>query len=254
MARPQNMRSIARAVSRDVLDLLFPIACVGCGKYTAGSGEHSDAARWLCVSCRGDIRLERSSCIVCGAYSPTGRTCPRCSTETPLTGVVALGQYANPTLRAAVMQLKFKGIRALAEPLGELLARRLVAAGIHRAPTTPMLVPIPLSKARERERGFNQAWLLGEVIGKQVGIPVERPLVRTRNTAHQTSILESPQARRRNVAGAFAIRSSDAGNRLPARVILVDDVLTTGATMTEAASILAAAGVTEIWAAVVARG
>jgi predicted amidophosphoribosyltransferase len=199
--------------------------------------------------------------------------------ETPLTGVVALGRYADPTLRAAVTHLKFKGIQELAEPLGELLGRRLVAAGLHRAPTMPILVPIPLAKARERERGFNQAWLLAEVIGKHLGIPVEHPLVRTKATSPQTSILKSPHARRRNVAGAFAhadtpLRPPHSAQALrgrpgyaehaagqavdllkhATRVILVDDVLTTGATLTEAARVLAAEGSLEIWGAVVARG
>lgn len=205
------------------------------------------------MTCRLHIEPDRPRCVFCNTYSPTGRTCPRCSTGTPLAGVIALGKYANPTLRAAITHLKFKGIQALAEPLGELLARRLVSAGIHRFPSLAALVPIPLAKARERERGFNQAQLLAAVVGKRIGIPVEHPLVRVKKTFPQTSILESPSARRRNVAGAFASRTDTADRCSTSRVILVDDVLTTGATITEATRVLAGMGVTEIWAAVLAR-
>lgn len=266
-----------RAATHDVLDLLFPISCIGCGTYGGNRESHSagatqgrqatgnkdDAERWFCGSCRLRIEGERPRCVVCGTHSPTGRTCPKCSVRTPIGGVIAVGSYADPLLRAAVMQLKFKGVRALAGPLGELLAVRIAAAGVHAAAgSPPILVPVPLHRRRERERGFNQARLLAEAVGTFLRIPVESLLLRTRSTSPQTSIVESPHARQRNVAGAFALRALPKSAVLqtsevrtyPRRVILIDDVLTTGATISEAGKVLAAEGISEIWAAVVARG
>lgn len=272
-----------RAAAHDVLDMLFPISCIGCGTY--GGCRESDTPHptlmrdWLCRECRERIVPVRPTCLICDAYSPTGRTCPKCSVRTPIVGVLAVGSYADPLLRAAVRQLKFKGVRALAGPLGELLARRIAAAGVHAAEGSPrILVPVPLHRRRERERGFNQARLLAEAVGTLLRIPVESPLRRTRSTSPQTSIIESPHARQRNVAGAFALhtlpKSTEHNSETrrgqafapsrpglvarqsceQLRVILVDDVLTTGATLTEAGKVLAAEGITEIWGAVIARG
>lgn len=143
-----------------------------------------------------------------------------------------------------------------------------------------MLVPVPLYPRRERERGFNQARLLAEALAHVLGLSVVEPLSRTRATSPQTSIHEaSASHRRRNVAGAFAAdlqhpllagmhappssdvvgTSSDVGGSTDVgeqigRVILIDDVLTSGATLLEAAATLRAAGIPEVWAAVVARG
>lgn len=240
--------------------------------------QHGDADDWLCGACRERIEPDVPKCLVCKEYAPTGRTCYPCLPKTPLTGTIAVGPYHDPMLRAAIAALKFGGInggiRALAGPLGELLARRVAATGLAKgkrlmadgnadaansrqpsAISDTVLVPLPLHPRRERMRGFNQARLLAEAIGKQLDLPVHDVLVRTRSTAPQTSLRGSAEVRRRNVADAFAISSSPTPNtKIPSRLILVDDVLTSGATLEAAAAVLAGAGVKEIWAAVVARG
>lgn len=218
----------------------------------------TDDERWLCASCRERIAPDRPACVVCGKDSPTGLTHPRCGPKTALTGVLAVGRYADPVLQAAIKHLKFHGVRALAEPLGGLLARRITAIGLTGHGQTTVLIPLPLHPRRERWRGFNQARLLAVAAGRRLGLPVTDTLVRTRATSPQTTILESPRIRRQNVAGAFAVRRPL--SNLPQvissiqRAVLVDDVLTTGATMAEAASVLRAAGAADVWAAVVARG
>ncbi len=190
----------------------------------------------------------RSTCIVCGEPAPTDRTCYACTADTPIAGVVHVGPYRNPVLQSAIKRLKFNAIRALAGPLGDLLARQILAAGL--LPAT--LVPVPLHPRRERERGYNQARLLAVNVGNVLQLPVTNFLTRTRASSPQTSIIESPRARRRNVARVFAPRST--GAPMPERIILIDDVLTTGATLSEAAAVLQAEGSSEVWGAVVARG
>lgn len=246
----------ARILSRTVLDLLFPIACVGCGVYNESDKNTDDGARWLCAACRERIEPEVSRCLVCREHSATGRTCYSCLPKTPLTGTIAVGWYHDPILRAAITALKFRGVRALADPLGVLLARRLIGRGPQAmGHGETALVPLPLYPRRERMRGFNQARLLAKAIGERLDLPVHDALVRTRSTAPQTSLLGSTAVRRQNVARAFALSPLPTpGPQLPPRLILVDDVLTSGATLEAAAAVLADAGAKEIWAAVVARG
>lgn len=243
---PAGPAVVLRTLCRAGLDLLFPIACVGCGRYECG---------WLCADCQAAIGTGHLRCSVCGKSAPTGRTCSACLGKTPLMGVIAVGPYHDPVLQTAIWTLKFHGVRELARVLGELLAGRVVAAGLGTGlASPPLLVPLPLHRRRERARGFNQARLLAEAVATRLHLPWADLLLRTRATSPQTSILESPTARRRNIAGAFALRQPHAQFRMPTRVILIDDVLTTGATLTEAAEVLREAGAPEIWAAVIARG
>ncbi len=261
-----DVLSPLKKASQEILDILFPIACVGCGTYGEGNRDQDtesrdDAERWLCTACREQIEPDRARCVVCKEPSRTGRTCYPCLPRTSLAGTSAVGPYANTTLRTAITALKFRGVRALAHPLGELLARRIAALGVADA----VLIPLPLHAHRERERGFNQARLLADVAGARLGMPVHDILIRTRSTASQTSVWGGARTRRANVADAFAMRTPVAGFRPPEtgnqesgsgnqRVILIDDVLTSGATLDAAARVLVSAGAKEIWAAVIARG
>jgi ComF family protein len=148
----------------------------------------------------------------------------------------AATRYAD-IAREAVHAFKFGGRRRLAEPLGDLMAGIGLAALPGSRPD--FLVPVPLHRRRERERGYNQALLLARRLAWAWGVPVAAGvLTRTGATAPQVD-LDAP-ARRRNVRGAFAVTgwAKIAGLHL----VLVDDVLTTGATVGECARCLVAAG------------
>jgi ComF family protein len=148
-------------------------------------------------------------------------------------------------VREAVLALKLGRPRALARPLGDLVREQCAAT----LPETPdVLVPVPLGRARERERGFNQAALVAERLGERLGIRVRpRWLVRLRATAPQSEL--DADARRKNVTGAFAAPSTVAG----AHVAIVDDVVTTGATVAECARALRRAGARRVGVLAVAR-
>jgi ComF family protein len=140
-------------------------------------------------------------------------------------------------LAVAIQRLKYARRRALADALGILLAERYPFA------PTALLVPVPLHITRLRERGFNQAVLLARRLAAAHGLPVaSRALVRTRPTHAQPGLAAA--ARRTNLAGAFALRPGAvvAGRQ----VVLVDDVLTTGATADACAAVLAAAGAARV--------
>jgi ComF family protein len=149
-------------------------------------------------------------------------------------------------IRDAIHAFKFGGRQALARPLAALLTE-----GSGRPvlpPDVAALVPVPLARARRRERGFNQAALLAERLGAALGVPVRaRWLARVQATQPQTEL--GAAERRANVRGAFAADAAVAGRH----VIVVDDVLTTGATAAECARVLRAAGALRVGVLTVAR-
>jgi len=171
-------------------------------------------------------------------------TCGACVVAPPaFDWARAGGLYAGP-LRDAVQRFKFGRRPALARPLAALVLEQCAAA----VPPRAVLVPIPLARERERQRGFNQAALVAERVARGLGAPLrERWLARTRATAPQTEL--DALERRANVRGAFVASTAAAG----ADVVLVDDVLTTGATAGECARALRAAGAASVGLLTVAR-
>jgi ComF family protein len=164
-----------------------------------------------------------------------------------LEGARAYALY-DDHLRKVVLAFKYKGLRVLAASLGELMARSWPTL----APSDrgiDVVVPVPLHRARERARGFNQAALLSRHLAAWIRRPVvEDALLRTKPTSPQVGL--SPEERRKNVDGAFqCITGSLAGQR----VLLVDDVYTTGSTLEAARAALHGAGVRSVWAYTLAR-
>jgi ComF family protein len=161
-----------------------------------------------------------------------------------LVGVRSVGYYATP-LREAIHALKYSLVRVLAEPLGALLATTLAQCSL----PVNVVVPVPLHRSRQRYRGFNQADLLARALGQRAGLPVVADcLARCRATRSQVGLNASE--RRANVQDAFVC----AGARLRgARVLLLDDVLTTGATLESAAQALLNGGAAGVWALTLAR-
>jgi ComF family protein len=159
----------------------------------------------------------------------------------PVDFAVAAFRYEFPVDRM-IQALKYAGQLAHADALGSALAEVSLAAGRLDA-----LVALPLAAARQRERGFNQAAQIARRVAALRGIALLPGLVRVRDTPPQASLL--PRERARNVRGAFAARRPFTG----LRVAIVDDVMTTGASLHAAARALRAAGAREVGALVVAR-
>ncbi|MBI2624182.1 ComF family protein [Candidatus Parcubacteria bacterium] len=231
-------RFFARLVSAG-FDLLFPRACLGCGA----------EGTWLCRDCALKLpALATLTCLVCGRRRPDGRTYKSCRAKVRLTGTVAALPYADPLARELIHELKYGGIKEVADILAERIVETLRRLGPWLV-TEGMLVPVPLHRRRERERTFNQAELIAEAIAAHLNLRTARLLRRIRWTPSQIE-LRDPALRRQNVAGAFAITPN---HTLPRRVLLVDDVATTGATLDACAQVLRQAGVREVWGVVVAR-
>ncbi len=219
-----------------LLDLLFPLRCLGCGR--EGSV--------LCPSCLPSLpRIELPFCQRCGIPDTEGNLCTAC-TNHPLSidGIRSVFLFKG-TARQLVLQFKYRHLKAAAAPLGQLMADYLRAGPL----PGEVIVPVPLHPKRQRRRGYNQASLLAAEVGRLTGLPVmEDTLVRVRDTAPQARSAGALE-RRINVRGAFECPRELSGER----VILIDDVCTTGATLDACATALKAAGTASVWGFTAAR-
>ena len=254
MHRNELYHRIASQVIAGLVDLVYPPCCLVCG-------ERLDEGVF-CEQCTQGIKaVPPPFCDRCGApISPDRRVCGRCEQGPgpPYEWSQALGQYTG-TLREAIHRLKYNGKRALAEPLGMLLEASIDSSSsplIRRdlpngQAAFDVVVPVPLDAWRMRRRGFNQAERIARVVARERGWRVEADsIVRVRRTRSQTAL--APDARIENVRGAFAARSSMcfAGRT----VLIVDDVVTTGSTVTACADAARSAGATRICVVALARG
>jgi ComF family protein len=225
------------------LPLVLPSACAGCGV---------SGARVICAGCAACLEDPCERCVRCALPLPAGNTrqtalCGQCIAAPPaLDATICVATYAPPA-DAFVIALKFHRQLALAGCLASTLARRALAAGI----VLPDLVaPVPLSSRRLAGRGYNQAWEIARPFARHLRRPAAaRLLARARDTRAQA---ELPAAeRRRNMRRAFEVPVAAA---VHARHIgLVDDVMTSGATLDEAARALKEAGAARVTGFVILR-
>jgi ComF family protein len=217
---------------RDFLgDLFFGGACYVC---------RGQARGMLCGECRAELpRLAGALCPRCALPTPGGASCGRCLAEPPAYDATHAALAYDFPADALVQALKFRGELSLAPILAKLLAEKIL-----RDETPALLIPVPLSAARLRARGFNQAVEIARHLPGKMDITC---CVRERDAVAQ---MELPWAeRQRNVRGAFSCKRVLGG----AHVAVVDDVMTTGATLDEVARTLKKAGAARVVNWVVAR-
>lgn len=196
----------------------------------------------LCAACHRALpRLPQAQCTLCAAPTASGAVCGTCLRRAPRFDRVAAALAYSFPVDALIHAFKYGGNLALAQLFGEILAQRVDEPA-------DAVIPMPLSRERLRSRGFNQAHEIARVVGQRLGIPVlARACRKVADTQPQALLPWSERAR--NVRGAFVC---DLDLR-DVRVAVVDDVMTTGATMNEIARNLRQAGAVRIVAWVVAR-
>lgn len=255
--RLRGVKTVTKAAQRRwwerVLDWFYPPRCGVCRRFCED---------FLCPDCRAQwVTIAPPYCLWCGRpFDPRAKTSPLC-------GLCLQGRYQFDYARSAVRYegigretvhaFKFHRRPQLAQPMGEAMAEVLLRALNADEGLLPegwmrpdFLLPIPLHKRTQRERGYNQAALLARAVGERTGFPVaENLLAQVREMKPQASLGE--KERWENVKGAFAVTDKEV---VKGRIIvLVDDVMTTGATLDEGARVLKGAGAARVYCLTFAR-
>lgn len=230
-----------------LVDILIPPLCVSCKK----EGD------FVCENCLGDINIYKYFvCPICRKRIYEGTLDKKCAYTSGLKRFLGAPlPYTDKTTKKLLLSLKYSRVKSLVHPLSQILIQFLERNGfseiIEKNRDRLTIAPIPLYNFRERERGFNQSYEIAKYIGEYYKIPVEKLLRKNRNTLQQAE-LEQKEKRFANVLGAFSV--ADTSLVKGKIIILIDDVYTTGATMSECARTLRAAGAKEVWGMTVARG
>ena len=221
-----DMQSVFQQIQRrtqQALDIAFPPRCASCKRVGAV----------LCGTCYARLR--------------PATPLPYRQGWSALQGLVAVNTYQG-TIRDCIHTLKYDGVIRLAEPLGTVLAHTYLTYGMQ----ADMLVSVPLHTVRHKQRGYNHAHLLAHVCATKVGVPLrDDVLVRSRATTAQVGL--NAFDRKQNVAGAFSLADTYATTLIyRRRIIIIDDVCTTGATLDACATALFQAGAASVWGLVLA--
>lgn len=232
-----------------LLDAVYPRSCPGCGVAMAETGLD------VCWDCRARISVIAMPLCACCGEAVNGRVdhafvCHGCTSSPPFYRRSRAAIHYNALGKRLITQFKYSQALWLERLLVELLVS---CVETHYADTTyDVICPVPLHPLKRRERGFNQASLLAKAMAGRLDLPVStsRSLIRTRMTPSQTRL--TARQRLTNVMGAF--EAAPAGRWAGRKVLLVDDVMTTGATVSACAKVLRDAGAEVVDVVTVARG
>ncbi len=229
MAIPEILRN--NSLLGGLLDFFIPPLCLGCSCYYDGDDG-------ICADCRDSIiYTKRPVCLQCRESLPGGKiNCPVCGPDSLI--LLALGEYDSP-LSDLIIQMKFKGIKRLANEFAVQVVKRLGPE--IQCFKADCLVPIPLQVSRERKRGYNQAELFAAKLSELLEIPVNDSILVRKGRRSPQAKLELSR-REANIKNVFEAVIDDEDCEDGLKLILVDDVVTSGATVREAAKCLKSAG------------
>lgn len=251
-----NFQFSIKEVKHLILDFLFPKYCVNCGS----EGD------WVCFECSEKIISVISQiCPECEKLSPGGEYHKACRIEKSLKGIICATYFREGPIREMIHNLKYNGVSELVEPLAGMMGKvleenyelRIMNKGGKKTLNSYSLIPnsiiltyVPMQNSRKATRGYNHAELLARQIGKNLNLKVEDLLIKKTKTRRQAEL--SGSARRKNLSGAFILKSDTYIKNK--KIIIVDDVTTTGSTLNECAKVLRLSGAKEVWGLVISRG
>jgi ComF family protein len=219
------------------LDFLFPRFCVGCGK----EGD------FICDSCQASLaRIEASVCPQCGKPQTDSMLCSDCIDWKANIDAIRSPFRFEGVIRKAVHEFKYRNLRAIAGQLAHFLGDYLTDNPI----PYDVIVPVPLHSKRLKERGYNQAELLAIELSRLTGIPVNDTSLGRNIYNMQQAKTRNVEERRQNVIGIFTCLNEELFEK---RVLLLDDVTTSGATLNACAAVLKKTGTTSVWGLTLAR-
>ncbi len=257
-----------------ILDILFPIECLGCGRELE---DLEPKKRWICPDCIKKIAVRKlQTCPACEQYSEGGKIHERCKDRTYIDGLWVSAEYGTKVISEAIKKMKFNFIKDVSYPLSLVMARSVLEveefSDFHdilmvncskeceeavyldeekNKRSETLIVPVPLHKKRFKWRGFNQAFLLSEYISQEFDLELDDKLLRRRKNTKSQSNIKSMEERRVNMKDAFSCLST--GRVGCKNIVLVDDVCTTLTTLDECAKVLKEAGARNVWGFVAAR-
>lgn len=212
----------------DILfDLFFPKKCVVC----------DEVGVMLCDDCLGKLNKTVQKCPSCCQQSLGGKTHFRCFKPRGMDGLVSLWSYRQREVQKIVKAIKYRFNQELVNEIFEKIKLDQIKVDL--------IVPLPLHLKRQNQRGFNQAELIANNIAKLWGNEVVNLLIRKKSTKPLAE-MKSREERKREIRGVFSLNKENRNVLRGKRVLLVDDVFTSGATMREAAKVLKQAGVGEV--------
>jgi ComF family protein len=242
--------NLIKTLGRRVIDALLPQRCIGCGAIIETGADTGGA---VCASCWNDLHfLAPPSCACCGIpfpYDlPDDTLCAACTAHPPAFDRARAALRYDDACRPLVTRFKYADQTDRAPAFGRMLMR--IAAPL--LAEADVIAPVPLHRWRLVSRRYNQSALLASALAKAAGREIEPDLMqRRRSTRPQVGM--SARARRRNVSGAFAVRPAKLDLVKDRRILLVDDVFTTGATVEECAKVLRRAGAAGVDVVTLAR-
>jgi ComF family protein len=251
-SRTAHVAHLAGQLVAGAVDLFYPAHCMACGESLEGTAS-------LCESCAVKVQwIGTDCCRRCGAgvglHRGTVESCPECATHPPvhIEATCAVAKYGGP-LRAVILGLKFGGGLQAVPLLSRLMVTRVRTTQLLTDSANWAVVPVPLAPPDAARRGFNQAEELAAALARAFGAHLEPGLLKkVRSTEPQATLDHT--ARAGNLRGVFAADAKRAKHYAATGVLLVDDVMTTGATLSECARTLHEASIKRIRGAVIARG
>ena len=234
-----------KQIKNFVLDIIFPQFCIQCGK----------EGGCLCPDCFGLIDiLEYQFCPVCGKRLTGQNVCDKCADKTNLNGIFSASFYANFVIKKSVARLKYEPyLKNLSNTFADLIITHFSLLNnnhIRDILRDSILIPVPLSKDKRKIRNFNQAEEIAKELSDRLNLPMYFDVLsKIKSTPPQVGL--PSWKRKENIKNAFACVNP--GKTKSRKILLIDDVFTTGSTMEECARTLKEAGAREVFAVVVAR-
>jgi competence protein ComFC len=228
-----------------IIDLLFPIACLGCQK----------SGYYICPQCSQKIeRYSNKNCPFCNIFSEKGKVCQKCQKKYFLDQLLIFSLYSDPLIKRAIYLLKYSSVYLLGRDFAQFLAKIIQENFTSSCLSKSLIIPVPMHFKKQRKRGFNQTEIIGKYLSLITGIPLVNDLLeKNKNTLPQMKF-RNKEERIANLQNVFSVNKKIINPKiLKKRIIIIDDVVTTGTTLSNCALILKKAGFQKITGLALAR-